>query len=809
MEDVITESVLMLITEGGGIMLCKTTGPNDSKIFFLGEAPGEIEEQTGLPFQNMHGAGKTFNLILSQNGINRRDVRIRNVALRRPTANNMSHFFYDSKCTVPKPELVMWIEQLRMELEESRPNVVVAMGAYALWALTGMKKISEARGYVVESTLVPGLKVIPTYHPQAINYEWKLFPVSVFDVRKAVYNSNSPDIPKDKTQYVAPAAFEMFMDYMDTILKSRKRFAFDIEAHIGTAYPYLLGIADSAHFGMSFYNMKNNSSTVNSRQEAQLWQKLGELGRHCEVIMHNASYDKAVMWHHHGVLFEKVWMDTLIAMHVIFPEFPRDLGFVGSIMLDVQPWKNLSKVDAAVYNVLDAIRTFAISEPLEKELIKQKMEKTFNFEMSMIDPAIMMQLTGVKIDNERRLQLLNENVEQTRVVKLELDSQFKREINFNSSKQMQQLLYYELGLEPQFKRRKSVEQTRVMTTDAKAMKKLARKYPNHPWLIKILDYKKLLKLNGFLSAEPSPEGRYHTSYNITGSATENEGRKSFGRWSSSESIILTYGSGNLQNVPPIARKIYRADAGKIFVQADMRQAEAVIVAHLIGDTRLQHFFKMAFTASAEEQSKYDVHKLTASFMFEVDYDLITLGMRKVGKVLRHACSYSAGPEVIANALGIEISEAKILLNLYHKANPLLKVWYQIIQNELRTTRTLTTPLGRKHRFLDIWGDKLFRSAYSYLPQSTIGDFLNESMRIFYDKYGDKYNLTMQLHDALYVQCDNNQEAISDVMEKMTECMVRPITIGFESFIIGVDFKVGTHWGDMDDKDILEIEEVEE
>jgi hypothetical protein len=122
---------------------------------------------------------------------------------------------------------------------------------------------------------------------------------------------------------------------------------------------------------------------------------------------------------------------------------------------------------------------------------------------------------------------------------------------------------------------------------------------------------------------------------------------------------------------------------------------------------------------------------------------------------------------------------------------------------------LTTPLGRKHRFLDIWGDKLFRSAYSYLPQSTIGDFLNESMRIFYDKYGDKYNLTMQLHDALYVQCDNNQEAISDVMEKMTECMVRPITIGFEEFIIGVDFKVGTHWGDMDDKDILEIEEVEE
>lgn len=97
-------------------MTCKTTGPPDSKIFSRG-SPEELEEQTGLPFQNMHGSGKTFNLILSQNGINRRDVRIRNVALRRPPANNMSHFFYEFKCTVPKPELVEWIEQLRFELE--------------------------------------------------------------------------------------------------------------------------------------------------------------------------------------------------------------------------------------------------------------------------------------------------------------------------------------------------------------------------------------------------------------------------------------------------------------------------------------------------------------------------------------------------------------------------------------------------------------------------------------------------------------------------------------------------------------------
>lgn len=790
-------------------MTVKTTGPPDSKIFFLGEAPGEIEEATGLPFQNPHGAGRVFNLILSQVGINRRDVRIRNVALRRPPANNMSHFFYDSKCTVPKPELVEWIEQLRCELEESRPNVVIALGAYALWALTGMKKISEARGYVTESTLVPGLKVVPTYHPQSLNYAWKNFSIVVFDVRKAIHHSNDAKVPADKTRYVAPATFEMFIDYLETIRKGNKRFSFDIESHVGTAYPYLLGVADSANFGMSFWNMKEANATISPRQEAQLWHKLAEVGKSCEVIMHNASYDKAVMWHHHGVLFENIWMDTLIAAHVVWPEFPRNLGFLGSLILDVLAWKTLSKVDPAVYNALDAIRTFAIAEPLMKEIIRQNVLHTFNFEMSMIDPAIMMQLRGVACDNTKRLEMVEANKTSAALVKQELDNQFKKPINFNSSKQMQQLLYYELGLEPQFKRRKSTEQTRIMTTDAKALKRLARKYPNHPWLTKILDYKKLLKLGTFLGEEPSPAGRYHTSYNITGSATEEEGRKSFGRWSSSASIILPYGSGNLQNVPPEARKMYRCDEGKIFVQADMRQAEAVIVAHLIGDVRLQHFFKKAFESPPDEQHKYDVHKLTASLMFSIPYDEITKEVRRIGKTLRHACSYSGGPQVIADQLGIELKEAKVLLDLYHKANHLLKVWYQSIQNELRLTRTLTTPLGRKHRFLDVWGDALFRSAYAYKPQSTIGDFLNQSMRILYDKYGDEIDITLQLHDALYVQCEDNRDAVSRTMSQMTECMVRPLKIGFEEFIIGIDFKTGYYWGELDESDDVDLLDLEE
>jgi hypothetical protein len=82
------------------------------------------------------------------------------------------------------------------------------------------------------------------------------------------------------------------------------------------------------------------------------------------------------------------------------------------------------------------------------------------------------------------------------------------------------------------------------------------------------------------------------------------------------------------------------------------------------------------------------------------------------------------------------------------------------------------------------------------------------MRILYDKYGDQIDIMMQLHDAIYVQCDDNRESVERTKEMMTECMVRPIKIGFEEFIIGIDFVTGYYWGDLDAKDDFEVFEEE-
>ena len=134
---------------------------------------------------------------------------------------------------------------------------------------------------------------------------------------------------------------------------------------------------------------------------------------------------------------------------------------------------------------------------------------------------------------------------------------------------------------------------------------------------------------------------------------------------------------------------------------------------------------------------------------------VTKEQRTVGKTIRHATNCSAGPDVVANRLGITRKEAKSYLDRYHAGTPQLHLWHQCIQDELQRTRVLTNLFGRKHRFLDRWGDSLFRSAYSFIPQSTVGDLLNHALINIYNNLNSWCHLALQLHDAVYVYVKPN------------------------------------------------------
>ena len=91
---------------------------------------------------------------------------------------------------------------------------------------------------------------------------------------------------------------------------------------------------------------------------------------------------------------------------------------------------------------------------------------------------------------------------------------------------------------------------------------------------------------------------------------------------------------------------------------------------------------------------------------------------------------------------------------------------------------------------------MFRSAYSFIPQSTTGDLLNKSLVKFYELYGEEYSLLLQLHDAMYID-DVPESKIQDCITKMKSCMTWELVINGETCIVDVDFKKGKNWKDME------------
>jgi len=794
-------------------MRCEIEGPDDAKIMMVGECPGAEEDKIGRPFVGK--AGQTLNNLLAQAGIARYQCLITNVAKEKAPANKISFYFEDKKCTIPKPKMQEWVNELKADIELYRPNIIIALGATALWALTGEKKISIFRGYIIPCTLVSGVKVMPIYHPQAISYDWKLYFQSVLDFRKALRHSEFPEIPESTQTYLPNVSARQFIDYMEECIAKPEweEIAVDVETLQPGSHIEELGLSHSADFGISFFFLKGRAPTVPESTELLIWQTFARLMEKKKVIMQNGAYDIGVLWHNQHILVENLSMDTLIAAHVCWPELPRDLGFLGSVCLDVPPWKKGS-AKTQIYNPADAANTFGISKVLDAELTVQGVRETFDFEMGLIPVALMMQLQGIEVNIEKKEELIKKwNIIMVDM-KGQLDKIIGREINFNSPKQMQQLLYIDLGLPVQYKRRKSIRDKKTMTTDAAALRTLSRNVPDNPIFNLILEYKKANMLLRFLDVKLSPENRVHTSYNITGAASDDEEdtkktKRSFGRWSSSKSIILPFGSGNLQNIPPEARKMYTAPLGWKIVEADYAQAEAVIVAHLCNNQKMIKMFKDSFGFSNEEKKPYDIHVLKATELFSIPWDEVTKEQRTLAKTIRHGRNYSAGPLVLANRLGITMTKAKGLIELDQRVDPSLGLWHLSIQEELKRTRVLKNLLGRKHRFLDRWGDGLFRSAYSYKPQSTVGDLLNLSLRSVYDGIVETpwdVQILLQLHDAIYVMV--RDENVPKTINYMRRNMIKPLIYMNEKFYIDCDFKVKTSWakGETYEKNWREFDE---
>lgn len=757
-------------------------GPLNAKIYIVGEAPGVEEEALGKPF--IGGAGRVLNKMLMDTGINRSECRVGNVMRIRPVNNYFGTFYVDKQMHIPTPALEEGRKYLLADIERVRPNVVVALGNEALSALFHHRGITDWRGSVLWHKKL-GVKVVPIVHPAMLMRQWDYAPLVLFDFAKVRKESASPDYVIPNYTFKLAPRFEEVMYELNRLMKV-KRIAYDIETTEGN-HISAIALADSNLTSICIpFTFSHGTETIAYWQtvdeEIAVMNKIKEVmeNENIEKIAQNAQFDNTIfLINPPHIRVANLVLDTMCAFHSIYPELPKGLDVISSIYTRQPYYKHLAKEGTDTvfwkYNCLDSVVTFESATAIEREMKEFDVSKFYYSNVHpLIDILADIQLRGVRVNNElmnsARMQLEQEVAEEQG----KLSRVVGYEINVMSPKQLKELLYVTMKLPIKYNRMSGTE-----TTNEKAIDELSHKYPS-PIFDLILSIRHKRKLIGtYLSNNVSEDGRIRCSYMIGGTDT--------GRLSSRESL---FGSGtNLQNIPKgVCRKMFVPDEGKVFIEADMSQAEARVVAYLAEEERLIDLFNKGG----------DIHVQTASWIFGKDVSAVLKEEREMAKKLVHASNYGIGARTFAYHAGVKEGEARLLLQKYFDTFPRIKAWQLQVQSSLSKTRILCTPMGRKRMFFGRWGDELFKQAYAYVPQSTVADVLNLAMIRFNsiqkEKTWHKADVMLQVHDSFVVQCDVGTEGT--VIDDIKGAFNIVVSIHNRVFTIPIEIKIGTNWDEM-------------
>ena len=248
-------------------------GNPNAKIYIIGECPGANEDRTGRPF--VGGAGQVLDGMLSECGISRRDCYIDNVVQYQPVVNNFGVYYQDTKRTCPTNELLQAHHRIKETIIFNKPNVVVALGNEALFALTGNKGITKWRGSILNCG---GVKVVPTLHPAMIMRQYEYRTQGLFDLSKALRESKSPIFPEilpDK--FIINPSFEQVISSIDFLIRSADYISFDIETSMDLKQITCIGLAWSNINAICIPFFKDTNSFWTSEEELKIIQKLKEL----------------------------------------------------------------------------------------------------------------------------------------------------------------------------------------------------------------------------------------------------------------------------------------------------------------------------------------------------------------------------------------------------------------------------------------------------------------------------------------------------------------------------------------------------
>ncbi len=491
------------------------------------------------------------------------------------------------------------------------------------------------------------------------------------------------------------------------------------------------------------------------------------------------------------------WEDVMLMSYVINPGLPSHaLGNIARDRLrtDIVPRKDVQKV-APLFALDHQIGSsplspyeqylgeksdlvLALRDVLAPELRPAQAESVAlpdiyeRIEMPLFPVLARMEERGIRIDVDLLRVMANTMGGQIAELEKQIYAEAGVEFNINSPAQLGHILFEKLNY-PVIKKTKT---TKSFSTNVEVLEELATHGFAVPRLI--LQHRELHKLKGtYVDALPllvGKDGRVRTTFNQAVAAT--------GRLSSSDP--------NLQNIPIRTqtgreiRKAFIADPGFVLLSADYSQVELRILAHISQDQSLIETF----------QRGADIHRATASKMFNIPEDELTAEQRRAAKTINFGVLYGMSSFRLSNELGISGTQAKDWIEAYFARYPRIQEYLDRTLHEARTTGKVTTLFGRV-RFIPEIQNRSFtvrgnaeRMATNAPIQGTAADILKMAMIALERNlagHGAGARMLLTVHDEIVIEAP--ETAVEDVAEIVKETMEN-------IFPLAVPLAVDAHWG---------------
>lgn len=833
-------------------MRVRGEGPIPSRIMLIGEAPGEQEERSGVAFAG--SAGAELNRMLQEVGIMRSECYTTTVVKVRPPNSYLGNFIAFKKKDITSAHVMLrdryvtkevteGYAELLAEIEMVQPNIIVAFGNLALWALTGHWGVLKWRGsqLVMYDPLFgidaerPKPKIIPTIHPSAIQREWPNRALVLSDLRRVKRHMTSrtyDNIPK--WNFLVRPSFEQVTKQLAALQSDVEHceeiwIDFDIETR-GRGHVYIdcIGLSWSRNDALCipFMTTAKREGYWSEEEETIIVYALYKLLTHknCRVRWHNGLFDSQIV-HHNWHFLPRHGQDTMISQHSQFAALQKALAFVASMYTDYYVyWKDEGKIASDApeeqrwrYNLQDCVYTREIGEVLKQSLEVMGLTAVDAQQQELFYPVLRAMLRGVLVRKEIKGKMALDIQEELSKREAFLHSILGHTINPSSPKQMQALFYEDLQQKVILKRTVVGGVTKMSPTcDDEALMKIAAREPLlKPICNAIADIRTLNKFLGdFVMMPLDDDGRMRCSFNIAGDAGGKSAPYSY-RLSSSKNPFGN--GGNLQTIPsekskssgkaaargsmdftlPNIRSMYGPDPGFTFFDMDLDRADLQVVVRESGEKDWMAAMDLGVDMhllnvyTLDKQEPPPMEELIETHPKYWDHRGPRKHKREFAKVFCHATDYVGGEKTVAAHTGRSVQEISAAQKYWFAAHPGIKAWHLRVADQIAKRRFVENRFGYRWYIFDRL-DGLLPEAVAWVPQSTVGIVINKIWAAFYRQLPE-VQVLLQVHDSLAGQFPTHRS--QHLLPLMREAS--RITVPYDNpLIIPTGIKTSTvSWGD--------------